>query len=56
MLLGEALAERAGKKKQLEQIAARATAVARYQEGEQPAENAAELLAKARTLIGELSR
>jgi len=54
MLLGEALAERAGKKKQLEQIAARAAAAARYQEGEQPAENAEELLAKARTLIGEL--
>ena len=54
MLLGEALAERAGKKKQLEQIAARATAAARFQEGEQPAENAEELQAKARTLIGEL--
>ncbi len=31
-----------------------ATAVARYQEGEEPAENADELLAKGRTLIGEL--
>ena len=36
MLLGEALADRASKKKQLEQIQARAVSVARYQEGEQP--------------------
>jgi hypothetical protein len=54
LLLGEALAERAGKKKQLEQVAARAAAVARFQEGEQPAENAEELLEKGRQLIGEL--
>lgn len=54
MLLGEALADRAGKKKQLEQVAVRATAVARYQEGEEPAESAGELLAKGRVLIGEL--
>jgi hypothetical protein len=54
MFLGEALADRASKKKQLEQVAARAAAVARYQEGEEPAENAEELLVKGRTLIGEL--
>lgn len=54
MLLGEALADRASKKKQLEQVAARAAAVARYQEGEEPAESADELLAKGRTLIGDL--
>jgi hypothetical protein len=54
VLLGEALADRASKKKQLEQVAARAAAVARYQEGEEPAESADELLAKGRTLIGEL--
>ena len=54
MFLGEALADRASKKKQLEQVAARATAVARYQEGEEPAESATELLAMGRTLIGEL--
>ncbi len=54
MMLGEALAERASKKKQLEQTAARAAAVARYQEGEQPAESADELLARGRALIGEL--
>jgi hypothetical protein len=54
MLLGEALADRASKKKQLEQIGARAASVARYQEGEQPAENAEELLDKGRRLIGEL--
>jgi hypothetical protein len=33
MLLGEALADRASKKKQLEQVEARAVSVARYQEG-----------------------
>lgn len=44
MLLGEALADRASKKKQLEQVEARAASVARYQEGEQPAENPDELL------------
>jgi hypothetical protein len=54
MLLGEALADRASKKKQLEQIEGRAASVARYQEGEQPAENAEELLEKGRRLIAEL--
>ena len=54
MLLGEALAERASKKKQLEQVEARAVSVARYQEGEQPAENAGELLETGRRLVGEL--
>jgi hypothetical protein len=54
VLLGEALADRASKRKQLEQVAARAAAVARYQEGEEPAENANELLATGRTLVGEL--
>lgn len=54
MLLGEALAERAGKKNQLEQVEARAESVARYQEGEQPAESAEELLDQGRRLIGEL--
>lgn len=54
MLLGEALAERASKKKQLEQVEARAVSAARYQEGEQPAENADELLEAGRRLIGEL--
>lgn len=54
MLLGEALAERASKKKQLEQVEARAVSVARYQEGEQPAENAGELLDTGRRLVGEL--
>jgi hypothetical protein len=54
MLLGEALAERASKKKQLEQVEVRAASVARYQEGEQPAESAEELLDQGRRLIGEL--
>jgi DNA repair exonuclease SbcCD ATPase subunit len=54
MLLGEALADRASKKKQLEQVEARAASVARFQEGEQPAENADELLDQGRRLIGEL--
>jgi hypothetical protein len=54
MLLGEALAERASKKKQLEQVEVRAASVARYQEGEQPAESAEDLLDQGRRLIGEL--
>jgi DNA repair exonuclease SbcCD ATPase subunit len=54
MLLGEALADRASKKKQLEQVEARAASVARFQEGEQPAESADELLDQGRRLIGEL--
>jgi hypothetical protein len=54
MLLGEAPADRASKKKQLEQVEARASSVARVQEGEQPAENAGELLDQGRRLIGEL--
>jgi hypothetical protein len=54
MLLGEALADRASKRKQLEQVEARAVSAARYQEGEQPAENAEALLDKGRRLIGEL--
>jgi hypothetical protein len=54
MLLGEALAERASKKKQLEQVEARAVSVSRYQEGEQPAESAGELLETGRRLVGEL--
>jgi hypothetical protein len=54
MLLGEARADRASKKKQLEQVEARAASVARFQEGEQPAENAGELLDQGRRLIGEL--
>ncbi len=55
MLLGEALADRASKKKQLEQVEARAVSVARYQEGEQPAEDAGELLETGRRLVSELS-
>jgi hypothetical protein len=54
MLLGEALAERSSKKKQLEQVEARAVSVARYQEGERPAEDAGELLETGRRLVGEL--
>jgi hypothetical protein len=54
MLLGEALADRASKKKQLEQVEARASSVARFQEGEQPAENAGELLDQGGRLIAEL--
>ena len=54
MLLGEALADRASKKKQLDQVGGRAASVARYQEGEQPAENAEELLDQGRRLIDEL--
>jgi hypothetical protein len=54
MLLGEALAERASKNKQLAQVEARAVSVARYQEGERPAESAGDLLETGRRLVGEL--
>lgn len=54
MLLGEALAERASMKKQLEQLQSRAIAVARYQEGEQPAEDAGQLLDAGRRVADEL--
>jgi hypothetical protein len=44
MKLAEALAERAAAKRLIEQLRSRVVASARYQEGEQPAEEAAALL------------
>ncbi|MBA2953776.1 hypothetical protein GON03_05565 [Nocardioides sp. MAH-18] len=56
MKLAEALALRADAQKRLEQLKERATSSARYQEGEEPAENAGELLAQARSVAGEIER
>jgi len=52
--LAEALALRSDVQKRLVQVQARAVSTARYQEGEQPAESATELLDQARVLAGEL--
>ncbi len=45
---------RADAQKRFEQLCARAQASARYQEGEEPAEDAAALLAEADAVLGEL--
>lgn len=47
MKLAEALTARAGLQRRIEQLRARITANARYQEGEEPAEDAAALLVQA---------
>ncbi|WP_433064724.1 DIP1984 family protein [Dactylosporangium sp. CS-033363] len=54
MKLAEALALRADAARQVNQLQARITASARYQEGEEPAEDAAALLAEAGSRLGEL--
>jgi hypothetical protein len=54
MKLAEALALRSDANKRFEQLRSRAQANARYQEGEAPAENAAELLAEADRVLTEL--
>jgi len=54
MKLAEALALRADAQKRLAQLQARATAAARYQEGEEPPEDAAALLADGRELTDEI--
>lgn len=54
MKLAEALALRSDAQKRLAQVQARAVAVARYQEGEEPAENAVELIAEARAIADEI--
>lgn len=54
MKLAEALALRADVQKRLAQVAARAVAQARQQEGEEPAEDALELMAEHARLSGEL--
>ncbi|MFI6078908.1 DIP1984 family protein [Actinoplanes sp. NPDC051343] len=54
MKLAEALALRADASRRAEQLRARVTGSARYQEGETPAEDAAALLAEAGEVLGEL--
>jgi Family of unknown function (DUF6847) len=54
MKLAEALAERAAAKRRLEQLRSRVTACARYQEGDQPAEDASALLVEANAVLDEL--
>ncbi|MCI4063664.1 DIP1984 family protein [Micromonospora sp. R77] len=54
MKLAEALALRADAARRAEQLRARITASARYQEGEAPAEDASALLTEAGEALGEL--
>ncbi|WP_148592508.1 DIP1984 family protein [Streptomyces sp. WAC01526] len=54
MKLAEALAERAEATRRVEQLRARVVSSARYQEGETPAEDAAQLLAEASEVLGTL--
>lgn len=54
MKLAEALILRGDAQKRLAQLQARASAVARYQEDEQPAEDAVALLAAGRAVTDEL--
>lgn len=54
MKLAEGLSRRGDAQKRLAQLQTRAVACARYQEGEEPAENAAELLAEAHRVGDEI--
>jgi hypothetical protein len=54
MKLAEALALRADSRRRVEQLRARITANARYQEGEEPSEDAAALLTEADDVLDEL--
>ncbi|WP_037602029.1 DIP1984 family protein [Streptacidiphilus rugosus] len=54
MKLAEALAQRADATRHVEQLRARTVASARFQEGEEPAENAAELLGDADAVLDDL--
>lgn len=54
MKLAEALADRADASRRVEQLRSRVVANARYQEGEQPTEDAAELLTRATEACSEL--
>jgi hypothetical protein len=54
MKLAEALALRADSRRRLEQLRGRITGNARYQEGTEPAEDAAALLAEADEVLDEL--
>ncbi|WP_449407614.1 DIP1984 family protein [Microbacterium maritypicum] len=54
MRLAEALTARADLQRRIEQLRARITANARYQEGEEPAEDASALLVEAEEALAEL--
>lgn len=54
MKLAEALATRADLQRRIEQLRTRITANARFQEGEEPAENAVDLLAEAEHALQQL--
>ncbi|MDI1461169.1 DIP1984 family protein [Catellatospora sp. KI3] len=54
MKLAEALAERADAVRRVEQLRSRITANARHQEGEEPSENAAELLTEVEAVLDRL--
>ncbi len=54
MKLAEGLAQRADASRRVEQLRARAVRSARFQEGEEPAEDAAALLAQADGVLDEL--
>ena len=56
MKLAEALLLRADRRRVYEQLKSRAQIMARYQEGEEPAENATELLGRAEDALVELER
>lgn len=56
MKLAEALLLRAEQQTHLEELKARAKTVASYQEGEEPAEDAMELVGQADQTLGELER
>lgn len=56
MKLAEALALRADTQKRIAQLRARITANARFQEGDEPAENATTLLAEAQLAVAELEQ
>jgi hypothetical protein len=56
MKLGEALALRADASRRVQQLQARILASARFQEGEEPAEDAAALLAEAALALDELEQ
>lgn len=56
MKLGEALTVRADATRRVEQLQARIVASARFQEGEEPAEDAAVLLAEAAQALDELEQ
>lgn len=56
MKLADALSRRSDAQKRYQQLKARATAVAVYQEGEEPAEDAAALLEQADAALADLER